>query len=236
MKLSRCCTNLIIMVLFGFASWAHHGVASHVVEEAKSQQPVVMNKTRALQVVSFKPIESAEPGGQAYELVLRNTSVKKIDAYSIAYGESSTRGGDFIGADRLIGPGDQFTQIINPPTRLIITYVVFADGSIDGDVAAAQPLLEQRRGMLAQFERILPLLKTASASGDVEHLRSEVQALPRNAETSDSVYVSAGLRHARDEVLREIELLDWNDPVAGLRKLEQQVQQRVSRLEKHVKR
>ncbi len=198
------------------------------------QTDAVVNKTRALEVVSLKPTGPMRPGGRDYELVLRNVSAKGINGYSIAFGEGSTVTNDLTSGDRLIAPGDQFTEVLPHATNIVVRNVIFEDGSSDGDPVAAAELHDRREGMRKQLERIAPLLKAAAVSGDVEKLKAQLQALPEDTAAGDSVFINAGMRNAKEDTLLDVEKLDKHELRSGLARLAHRHDRRMTRLTKRV--
>jgi hypothetical protein len=78
------------------------------------------------------------------------------------------------------------------------------------------------------------LLNAAAASADVEQLKAQVQTLPAESAAGRSIYVSAGMRNAKEDTLLDVEKLDKSDLRAGLAKLIEQHNKRMMRLKRRV--
>ena len=197
------------------------------------QAPAIVNKTQAVEVVSLTPSGPLGPNYQSYELVLRNVSAKNIDGYSIAFGRNASVTGDLTSASRLIAPGDQFQEVLSEANNIVIRYVIFEDGLIQGDAGAASELLDRREGMRLELERIAPLLNAAGVSTDIDQLKAQLRALPAEAAAPGrSAYVTLGMRNAREDTLLDIEKLDKSDLRAGLARLVEQHSKRLMHLTK----
>lgn len=214
------------------------GLGMNAFHRTESQTPNVMNMTKAVKVISLSPAAAGplRPEGRGYELVLRNVSAKNIDGYSIAFGVGAAVTSDLTSAFRLIAPGDQFTELLPEAINIVIRHVTFEDASSDGDAVAAAELQDRREGMREQLERIAPLLNAAAASGDVEQLKAQLQALPEETVSGRSVYVAAGMRNVREDTLLSLERLDKSNIRVGLGKVAEQNNKRIMRLSRRVNR
>ena len=227
-------TYMFKSLLFGFGLL---GLGVTVAYHYPGQQAAdITNKTSAIQVISMIPGESGP------ELRLKNVSKKNINGYSIG-SERSYRTTDLSVSEDVISPGEEFTVQL-PPTRdprasqvapqaqlVTIRYVIFDDGSSDGDDMDAQELRDIRSGRREQLHRIGLLLGAMAASPNLAQLESQLQALPTEALRTDSSFnVARGRLAAKQDAILEISKLDKSNPRAELLKLIQQNTRHVMRL------
>lgn len=218
--------------LFGLGITAAYHYPAH-------QAPEIVNKTTSIKVISVTP------GGDGYELRLKNTSTKNINGYSIG-SERAYRTSDLTVGEVVISPDEEFSVQL-PPIRdprgpqaasqatkaqlPAIRYVTFDDGSSDGDDVAAQELRDIRSGRLEQLQRIRLLLEAMAASPDVTQLESQLQALPtERLKTDRSFNVARGRLAAKQDALAEVSKLDKSNLRTELLKLVQQNTRHVMRL------
>jgi len=165
----------------------------------------VNNKLKTIEVISLIETE------QAYELVLRNVSNKRINGYSISLGNGASRTVDMSVGEKTVGPGEQFKvalphrQDILPPT---IRYVVFDDSSGDGDLTGIAELQDRRDGRAEQLERILVSLKRHVSTGDMASLKSEINAMPEEQKVGRSIFYLQGQRNAKEDTLLALDKID----------------------------
>jgi hypothetical protein len=194
--------------------------------EAGAQLPVVTNKTSAVEVVSLKP---SSPTG--YDVVLKNVSAKSINGYSVGYDQGASVTNDRTSTSRpLIAPGAEFREWLSTTRTIVIRYVIFDDNSIDGDTVAAAELQERRLGVREQLERIVPLFREAT---DVDQLRTQIEALPEESQVS--IWVTAGMRNAKQDAVLALDKLDKGNLRAELDKFIVASESRMTRLPKRVK-
>jgi hypothetical protein len=169
------------------------------------QNVVVSNKLKTIEVISLLETE------QAYELVLKNVSNKRINGYSISFGNGASRTVDMSVGEKTIAPGEQFKvalphrEDILPPS---IRYIVFDDGSGDGDLTGIAELQDRRAGRAEQLNRVLVLLSRHVSTGDVESLKNEIQAMPEEQKGGRSIYYLQGQRNAKEDTLLALEKMD----------------------------
>jgi hypothetical protein len=209
------------------------GVAA-VYHRPHQQLPEIINNTAAIKVVSVTP------GQDGPELRLRNVSTKNITGYSVGV-ENAYRTSDLT-VGEYISPGEEITvqlpQIRNPNgaqdvTRSVptIRFVIFDDGSSEGDDIGAQELRDIRSGRREQLNRIVVLLNAAARSLDVTQLESQLQALPTESlKTDRSFNVARGRLAAKQDVQLELSKLDKNNLQGELLKLSERNSRLVSRL------
>ena len=212
-------------LLFGLALL---GLGTTVYHRPGLQEPAVTNETKALEVVS---VLSTETG---YELLLRNASAKSINGYSVVLKNGASVTVDLTVGERAIASGDQFTARLPPSAKTMeptIRYIIFDDGTGDGDIAGIAELLARRSGRQDQLERIVPLLRAAAASADIEQLKTQLQALPED--TADkSFYRAQGMRDAKEDALLATAKLNKGNVPAALSKLVEESNRQILRLQK----
>ena len=166
--------------------------------------PTIVNHTKSLEVVGIEPGISTLP---TYKLTFRNLSDKSVGAVrlNVEEGGRNTLTGMPQGKDGqpLIKAGALFELDQLWPTRarttpagyapvpsnaqkIVITSLVFADGTYEGD---AEPAAEFRgfvAGRKTELERIVPVLENTLA-GDVsaKSLRADLSALSYDVNPSD---------------------------------------------------
>jgi len=154
------------------------------VEPSPPIQPLLDNRTRAVEVVNFYR-DSSLPN--MFRLTLRNISTKGIMVVDLFMPSPDGNGGGGLRAmgdrDNLMLPGNTSEQMISvssggrtmpygyvadPPTqqRLIIRTVLFDDGTYDGLVEPAAEISADRSGVNLQRKRILTLLQQAAKAED----------------------------------------------------------------------
>ncbi len=199
----------------------------------------IENLTAAIKVEGFPSAR-----GWCY-LLLRNTSRKGIAAIGVTR-KGGRRGGPspegMSGnplAAAMIGPGQTYSYITNTPAQpgqnasvtsdpLTIHYVVFEDGTWEGDEPKAMQWVGRRVGFFAELAKFAPVLRDMlnqpsyadHESTFVADLRVKVSGLPefdadasQLAETrlkpSDPigfrVYVGDGMRSAKQDISRWID-------------------------------
>jgi hypothetical protein len=205
------------------------------VEASPPIQPLLENRTRAVEVVTFYREPSAP---NEFRLTLRNISTKGIMVVDLFMPSPDGNGGGGLRAlgdrDHLVMlPGNTSEQMVSisrggrtmpygyvpdPPTqqRLIIRTVLFDDGTYDGLVEPAAEISADRSGVNLQRKRILTLLQQAAKAEDgklqltLDEFKEEVYALSDIPET---------------EVVRE---LVRQFPTIGEKSLEQSVRNGVN--------
>jgi hypothetical protein len=204
------------------------GLGMTVYRQPGLQEAAVINKTKELEVISLLP------SGTGYDLLLRNASAKNINGYSLAFKNGPSLTVDLTVGERVIFPGQKFTEHLPSTDRTepTIRYIVFDDGTGDGDNAAIAELLARRSGRREQLERIVPMLNNAVASGDVELLKMQLQALPDKATASNSLYFAQGMQDAKEDALLAATKLDKGNVRAGLARLVEASSRQMIRLSK----
>ncbi len=114
-----------------------------------------------------------------------------------------------------------------PPT---IRYVTFEDGSADGDPVGVKELQDRRDGRSEQLKRIIPLLRKATSTADLDQLRTELNALPEHPLQDRSIYYVQGQRNAKEDSLLSVDKLDKSNIRVGLLTLVDQANKNVERL------
>jgi hypothetical protein len=173
-------------------------------------QPQILNKTKAIEVVSF--YQEALPS-ESFQLSLRNVSGKNIIALDLFMPSADGNGGGgerSQGGDKahpLMLPGgisvhhisvsrggrmtlEGFVPDVAIQRTLIIRTVVFDDGSYEGLVEPAAEMEAQRRGLDMQRGRILRLLQEPKKTNDgdvpatLNELKEQAYALGKTADAS----------------------------------------------------
>ncbi|MEK6303970.1 MAG: hypothetical protein AABO41_24970 [Acidobacteriota bacterium] len=185
----------------------------------QNSTPRLHNRTRSFEVIQMKFENSS-----AVVLTLKNGYTKNITAFAVAVNRSSTQS-DFLyseGEDWSgIAPGAVHTVHVgmerssNPEVaaqegiNIRVLAVVFDDRTSDGDQKMAAEILDMREGSKIQLTRIIDLIdrelkSTAKVDdGAVDHLRSQISALP--IESPGSVAESTSLRSQRYEALQRLD-------------------------------
>lgn len=204
--------------------------------------PLITNKTQALNVDS---VSEARP---TYTLKVRNVSHKAINAIQY-YGIENDRkqGGSGSSATPLIPAGRIFMiqqrfdfteerlktkpQVVK--REIVISSVVFDDGSFEGEPDAAAEMAADMMGSRIQLTRVIPLLRKLAArpGGDADQLKTLQKDIAALSEDVDSGVVEEliqryaaasedmrnrrikeevgnGMRSLKRHVLREIEKLE----------------------------
>ena len=142
--------------------------------------PSVVNQTTSLQVASIEPNYSTLP---SYKIKLLNNSSKSVNAFAFettADGQKRLSGmpRGFRG-ESLIEPGETYEELISnafqpekksdgqipatlPNQTFVISTVIFADGTYEGELQNAAQFLAFRLGDELQLKRTIPLLQAAA--------------------------------------------------------------------------
>jgi hypothetical protein len=75
------------------------------------------------------------------------------------------------------------------------------------------------------------MLNTATASANLEQLKTDLQSLPEDTAAGRSVYFTLGLRNAKEDALLEVGKLDKSNVRAELTKLAEKNNKRMIRLQ-----
>jgi hypothetical protein len=192
------------------------------------QAPNVMNKTKSVEIISLVPTDRGN------DLLLRNITSKNITGYSVAFKNGASTTVDLTVGERVIGPGDQFTVHLPESVEMLqpnIRYVIFDDDTGDGDATAILELQDRRAGRREQLRRIVSMLNTATASANLEQLKTDLESLPEDTAAGRSVYFTLGLRNAKEDALLEVGKLDKGNVRAELTKLAEKNNKRMNRLQ-----
>lgn len=179
------------------------------------QIPVV-NKTSSIKVVGLYKLLPNNPNS-AFAVVMENTAAKGITAYSIGY-----QGHGSIGYESQVGiiqSGNRFERQVQSAEDITLRYVIFEDGSIDGDPAAAAEWIDRNRAEAEQFERILALLDLTIKSQDLEWLIAQIRELPEETIENNSIHFQLGLRRAKDQILLDVKRLEKENLASELERL-----------------
>jgi len=213
------------VLLFGLALFGL-GMASY--HRPGPQAPSVMNKTKSVEIISVVPTDRGN------DLLLRNITPKNITGYSVAFKNGASTTVDLTVGERVIAPGDQFTVHLPESLEMLqpsIRYVIFDDDTGDGDATAILELQDRRAGRREQLRRVVSMLNTATASANLEQLKTDLQSLPEDTAAGRSVYFALGLRNAKEDALLEVGKLDKSNVRAELTKLAEKNNKRMIRLQ-----
>jgi len=180
------------------------------------QAPTVMNKTKSVEIISLVPTDRGN------DLLLRNITLKNITGYSVGFKNGASTTVDLTVGERVIAPGDQFTVHLPESLEMLqpsIRYVIFDDDTGDGDATAILELQDRRAGRREQLMRIVSMLNIATASANLEQLKTDLHSLPEDTAAGRSVYFTLGLRNAKEDALLEVGKLDKSNVRAELTKL-----------------
>jgi hypothetical protein len=155
--------------------------------DIKLPPPAVVNRTRSVEVMSVGLAE----GGAWFKLTLRNATDKRIRLIELGTvngnGVTDSRRSEKIGG-QLVMPGETWEagvgfewnntvtragHIPDPPDKVILSSVLFADGGYDGDVNFAARESALRLGRKLQLERVFDILREWDASSDASVRESE---------------------------------------------------------------
>lgn len=214
---------LLVVSLLGLGT-TYYSPASQPSNLRSQIGPTITNKTTAVEVISILP---TQPAG--YELVMRNTSKKNINGYSVGFDDQASVTSDLTSTYKpIIAPGEQFNLRLPVTATIVIRHVVFDDNSIDGDSELAAQLQDRRLGIQRQLQNIVKLLSREGTNADVEQLKAQIEELPDQA--PGSVYVVAGMRNAKQDALLALQKLDNNNKSVGLSKLLEESNRRMALL------
>jgi len=215
--------------------------------------PEVINKTQALNV------ESTTEERPAYTVTVRNVSTKNISAIMWYGTENDRKGGgggeqsaQLIRAGKLFQMHQHFSNSqekradesgaeLPRKRQIVIAAVLFEDGSFEGEPDTAATMAAGWSAEARQLSRIIPLLQSASASGDPDQaaslvrLKNDIGALSEEVDTAQvaklltrfpnlsteqqrivNVRFKAGLGFAKHNLLSEIQRLEYERAHAAL--------------------
>jgi hypothetical protein len=195
-----------------------------------TQNVPVNNNVKSIEVISLLESE------QGFELALRNISNRHINGYCISFPNNASRTVDLTVGERTIGPGQQFKVLLPQSKEVLppsIRYVVFEDGTGDGDPVGIGELQDRRSGRLQQLTRIFALLNRPTS--DLEKLRMELRTLPEERDAERSIYFVQGQRNAKEDALLALDKMDKGNIAGGLTKLTEQTAKTLERLRPRTK-
>jgi hypothetical protein len=213
----------ISCVAVGSSLWLPHGQSS-----SQDDLPQIRNETASFQLVS------QEKRGDFLVLTMKNVSAKGITAYSVSGDPNGREDMDYAIGGYVIKPGDneeiefslssldKLYSSKGKKSQIRILAVVFDDHTSEGNPGVAAMIRENRLGKKIQLKRINHLmreaLKTADANFSIafRSLKSEIAALPEDADKDQSSYVHDGLHSAKQDILRLIEELEQKENARSL--------------------
>lgn len=205
--------------------------------------PSISTQTKSIEVVSVEAADATLPG---YVLVLRNTSTKNMKAFAFRIraggkeimqaqlqnpeGQPVIEASSMARTEPLGGRSALLTPVgyqphAPPNSEILITAAVFDDNSFEGETAAASMIIARDQGRKVQLERIVPILRLAARSEEVNPndslsmLRERVSALtddvsapilvkltndfPTMGQPALQSSIEAGARLVKNQVLTE---------------------------------
>ncbi|HKP38251.1 MAG TPA: hypothetical protein VJT71_15435 [Pyrinomonadaceae bacterium] len=176
----------------------------------ENSQLRVTNETTSLQPLSVTQenmgdeilvtLQLINAGGKplvAYQLLKQNTTMLTTDGATTGWA---------------LNPGTTDTvrlMIPNTDKRLMITAVIFDDGSGEGNSQSVKDLLDYRLGVKAQFDRAIPFLRRLLSNVQATRATSvrELLNLPDRFEGANlSVAKSEGAKHAKQLILGRLNI------------------------------
>lgn len=175
-------------IALGIGVWA----SARVVPTTVSQgfEPIVVNKTNALQIVSTTKIQRDQD--YVLKVTLKNVSAKNIVSYTYLAGQAGITN-NFALSEKLFAPGETSDEYVSyenlaatAPEReahIVLTAVWFAGGTGDGEPKFVKQLADEYAGLKEQAGRIVPLLHKALQDSDNEdhtltQLELQISQLP----------------------------------------------------------
>jgi hypothetical protein len=195
--------------------------------EDTSGSLIVNNHTASFEVVSVDESTQIGKKGKRVSLTLRNKSAKNITAFAL-YAGGQTVKADFFPDGEVAPNGTHIERVFLPTAsssisdkeKVSLMAVLFDDNTSEGNPKIIREIKEHRAGKIAQFARIVPLIKKALNAPDeklaveVQQAKAAISGLPVQQQGA-SVYFKAGLHNAKERVL-----MDLNRSEELLRRLE----------------
>ena len=212
----RFAVVLLFVVVIGVATGA--GISTSgpapftgVIQSKNAGLPLVTSASSAVRVISVERNNIGE--SPVLEVSLQNISTKNIEAYSLGSGKRwVTR--SYYFSEESFAPNTTEKQIIplsvpgfSPSTELILTGVLFDDGTTDGEAIAVFRLKETHDGLRDQINRLLPCLRelpstlTSQQEAALSRCESAASSLPIKGRSSD---YEDGLQNAQRELLKQL--------------------------------
>ncbi|MBA2705068.1 MAG: hypothetical protein H0U60_14605 [Blastocatellia bacterium] len=156
-------------------------------------EPTIVNKTKALQIVSTTKIQRDQD--YVLRVTLKNVSGKNIVSYTYLAGEAGITN-SFGLSEKLFSPGetsDEYLPFENLAARaafsgreadLVFEGVWFEGGTGDGEPKFVKQLGDEYAGLKEQARRIVPLLRKAlqgsydTEDGTLTELELQISQLP----------------------------------------------------------
>jgi preprotein translocase subunit YajC len=187
----------------------------------QTQSSVVVAGGLKLEILGIK-----QHPNDIVEVTMKNGYEREVTAIVASAGNSQSFRRDYAYAeaevDQKLAPGASDMFLYSPTRRsgvlpkIVVSAVVFADGTSKGDRSEVMEVLEKRVGMKIQLNRINPHLESLSnVKGSL--IRSKLEALKRIAEALPidkgngspmSSGVESGLRHGRAFILKYLSNLE----------------------------
>ena len=189
------------------------------VAEQQAAQPVIVNRTKSLEVVGIEPVISTLP---VYKLTLRSLSDKNISAVHVDVGEGGRQelsgmpqgkdGQPLIKAGALfelkqrLSTRTQATAAGYAPApanaqQIVIASLVFEDGTYEGDATPAAQYRGWTAGRKTELERIVPVLQNTSAT-DAARLQADLSALSFDGNPNDVAALAQAFPGIKQEQLK----------------------------------
>ena len=178
------------------------------VAPSSSNSPLIINQTRSVEVVGIEPLIATFP---RFKLTLHNLADKNIAALSVqirSAGKTEMSGLPFGRDGEPLIKAREFGQLVQPlatraqPTpagytpslppaqEIVITSLVFEDGSYEGEVGPAARYRAFVMGDRIELSRVVPVLESLLAATDTgsassEELRSQIESLSCDVDEAD---------------------------------------------------
>jgi len=173
---------------------------------------------RKLPIISVRQI-----GPRTVQVIFRNDYEKDITALIFSVGASKVIRRDYILAElekdqRLsAGAADNLVNTVDPLSRdIVISGVLFSDGSREGDKSEITGLLEERRGMKMQFARFNPRFRSfdpvepSTMMKELNEIKEFAASLPIATDDGSPMSddVEHGLRTGQSLILKSLSKLE----------------------------
>jgi hypothetical protein len=205
-----CICMVLVLSSFSLESFRANAYKQSIESEVKT----------SLTGLRIEQITRLGPG--TIQVIIKNEYSKDITAVAA----SSSRGTDFrrnyISAEseknQKLSPGasDDFSYNANPGENVVITAVLFSDMSFEGDRAAVKGIVDTRKGMKVQLNRIFPYLEALSkehptgVKTTLNRIKQIAETLPleKDDKTAMPQDFEYGLRDGRAFVSQNLSIIE----------------------------
>ena len=187
-----------IGIALGIAVWASARVLVTDITTPQGFEPSIVNKTKALQIISTRKIERDQ--NYVLRVTLKNVSAKNIVSYTYLAGQAGITN-SFALSENLFAAGETseedvpyeslaVTALSGHEGDLVFEGVLFEGGTGDGEPKFVKQMSDEYAGLREQAGRIVPLLRRAQQDlGDTDNDRTlsdlelEISQLPVEEKT-----------------------------------------------------